>query len=336
MNDILTYDIKMKLSGRITQLPDSQKIFGALIYAYAEATSAKAATQLVAKIKDGSFYFSLSNMLPMGYLPVPQSELIDRMDDHKEDSKKVYTALKKRQYLPIEKIMDWLDNPNKPDCPTPYIYSKLSQQTHNAIDSVRYDIPGMDPNLYSVPETTIIKADDHDESGVVAEEEYNQFNFYLAVEDCIEGKVLIDTLRKEQERQSLFIRGAKSSYGFNIFVIENIASAGINYQKDDTLYLNLGMLLPKEIDFEKSTLKLFTSERRPYDKVGGWEDMDCTKQFISFIEAGSIICSTNGFNQVGQSIASPFDDRAIVFGNAFLYPFPVNQGGVQLGKVKKI
>ena len=36
MADIEVYRVKMDLSGELTQIPDSQKLFGALIYMYAE------------------------------------------------------------------------------------------------------------------------------------------------------------------------------------------------------------------------------------------------------------------------------------------------------------
>ena len=38
MADIEVYRVKMDLSGELTQIPDSQKLFGALIYMYAEST----------------------------------------------------------------------------------------------------------------------------------------------------------------------------------------------------------------------------------------------------------------------------------------------------------
>lgn len=54
---MISYKINMKLSGRMTQLPDSQKIFGALIYFYAEKTSEKQAEEFVSGVKEGRIFF---------------------------------------------------------------------------------------------------------------------------------------------------------------------------------------------------------------------------------------------------------------------------------------
>ena len=89
-------------------------------------------------------------------------------------------------------------------------------------------------------------------------------------------------------------------------------------------YLNMGMLLPDRIDYDRSTLRLFTSERRPYNMSAGWEKSD-DRMVISFIEAGSIIYPKIDIFHTGRSVASPFDARVIVFGNAFLYPLFNNE-----------
>ena len=66
MAERLNYRIDMKLMGRLIQLPDSQKVFGALVYMYAEYYSPNKASELVAKVKENQFHLSLSNLLPSG------------------------------------------------------------------------------------------------------------------------------------------------------------------------------------------------------------------------------------------------------------------------------
>ena len=39
MKKVDVFEICMKLTGRLTQIPDSQKIFGSMIYHYAERNS---------------------------------------------------------------------------------------------------------------------------------------------------------------------------------------------------------------------------------------------------------------------------------------------------------
>ena len=79
MADIEVYRVKMDLSGELTQIPDSQKLFGALIYMYAEYTNDDTASGFVSKIKEKKIYFALSDLLPDNYLPIPQTFLLDEL-----------------------------------------------------------------------------------------------------------------------------------------------------------------------------------------------------------------------------------------------------------------
>lgn len=327
MEKILIYKIPMHLLGRITQLPDSQKIFGALIYAYAKEYSNEQATDLVRKIQNDEVYFTLSNLLPAEYFPVPHGEIIERLPKMEDDkNKKIYKAIKKRQFLKADKIKLLLANGEKVERCYPYIVGSLSQESHNSIDSVRYDMLGQDPNIYSVPETTFIEVDGEQDN--VRREVYKQFEFYLAMEKCEEQEKILNLLKKIHREEDLFIRGARASQGLNLFTIEaEPKRESWGYEEKYDEYLNLGMLLPNKINFLKSSLKIFTSERRPYQKENDWNENMDRRQFISFIEAGSIVYSDN-LEQVGKSTVSPFDERAIVFGNAFLYPVPMLKGGV--------
>lgn len=100
MADFELYKIGMELSGRLTQLPDSQKLFGALMYLYSDLNSAEQATSLVLDIKKGNIFCALSDLLPVGYLPMPQSYLLDRAEalaqgEAADKGKAVYKAIKK-------------------------------------------------------------------------------------------------------------------------------------------------------------------------------------------------------------------------------------------------
>lgn len=309
----------MSLTGRLTQLPDSQKIFGALIYMYAEQYSSEKATALVRKIKEGQLYLTLSNMLPLDYLPVPQTFLLDQLAAAKKSSKQAYKAIKERTYAKKEQLEELICNPGNAGTVYPYVSLKSSQQIHAAIDSLRYNIPGLDPNLYSVPEVTLIetsKGDNKDHNkGIVTE-----FCFYLSVEESTECSELHEALECAKQEARRFVLGARASQGLNTFVIHSISELPVTEEKTNT-YLNLGMLLPKDIDLNQSYLKLFTSERRPYQSSTGWDKGELNGKFISFIEAGSIVYLTNGREQAGRSIESPFNSpRDIVFGNAYVVP----------------
>ena len=61
MKKVDVFEICMKLTGRLTQIPDSQKIFGSMIYHYAERNSDEQAAALVRKIREGQLYCAISN-----------------------------------------------------------------------------------------------------------------------------------------------------------------------------------------------------------------------------------------------------------------------------------
>ena len=54
-------------------------------------------------------------------------------------------------------------------------------------------------------------------------------------------------------------------------------------------------------------------------KKEGW-DNSYKRKFISFIQAGSVICVRKTIREVGRSICNSEDEKTIIFGNSFLYP----------------
>ena len=131
-----------------------------------------------------------------------------------------------------------------------------------------------------------------------------------------------EVIEKFIQSEESIILGKRASQGLNKYKIISIEE--IEIQESD-YYLNLGMLLPEKIDFRKSTLRLFTSERRPFTMPGGWKKD--SKYFISFIDSGSIIALKDKMEQAGKCVRSPFNqERDIIFGNAFLYPVILGKG----------
>lgn len=321
-----TYKVKMSLTGRLTQLPDSQKIFGALIHTYADYYCSAKASELVAKVRDGGLYIALSNLLPEGYFPSPQGFLLDQLAQTAYDvgqHKIIYKAIKRREYVTEEQLGKLLIEPQAAQNMYPYVSLHVGQQIHASIDAVRYDMPGLPPNLYSVPETTILeRQNEHGDERIIT-----QFCFYLAMEQNEDGAGLLEVLSEAQNNGHLFFLGPRASQGLNTYRIDKIQRSEL-LNDTTTTYLNLGMLLPQDIDYERSYLQLFTSERRPYNASEGWSKQ-LNGKFISYIEAGSLIYTEYGLRGAGKSIPSPFQSRDIVFGNAILFPVKV-EGGEQI------
>ena len=167
MKKVDVFEICMKLTGRLTQIPDSQKIFGSMIYHYAERNSDEQAAALVRKIRKGQLYCAISNMLPQGYMPMPQVDLtvVDTSSPDNIDLKTLHEEQKKRAYIQEKDLKEVMEYPKKIAELYPYVKVKELQQIHAVLDSHQYNLPGLDPNLYSVPEVQVVEVrkDDKDE-----------------------------------------------------------------------------------------------------------------------------------------------------------------------------
>jgi hypothetical protein len=328
MKNIVTYEVHMELAGRMTQIPDSQKIFGALIYLYSEYTSQSKATELVQKIKNKELYMAVSDMMPQGYFPLPTLYLIEKASEKgQKNTKRIYKEIKKRNYIKSDKILNILSNNERISDIYPYVHLKQSNQIHASIDSLHYHLDGLDSNIYSVPETIVLKVGKKD--GIA--EMVSEFCFYLSIEAGELEHELLKMLAYAKEKEKPFFLGQRASQGLNLYRIGQLQKRADWHRAGAESYLNLGMLLPDNLDFEKSYLNIFTSERKPYNQLEGW-NKNKKNQFISFISAGSILYFKNNKDKefiTGKSIASPFDgERAIVFGNPVLYPMNVKEGGI--------
>jgi len=321
------YRTDLRLTGKITQIADSQKVFGALIHRFAEVYSSSEASNLVAQVKNGELHLALSNLLPSDYFPVPHAHLMDRIAEIDGDSKRLYKLLSKRIYVKAEQLAKLMDNPSAVEEIYPYVHTLSTQQIHASIDSKRFNLPGLDPNLYSVPEIIVTECSMMGRTGT--EREVDCFSFYMAVDDGDEQEKLFKMLLQAKDLNRPFILGPRGSQGMNTFEVmkveEEVTYLSVEEPGD---CLNLGMLLPNQIDYANSSLKLFTSERRPYNPQGGWEENHHTKRFISFIEAGSLVYAVTG-EDVGRTIESPFYSRDVVFGQS--YVMPVSRLGADKG-----
>ena len=156
------------------------------------------------------------------------------------------------------------------------------------------------------------------QNGVQRNQVIDSYCFYLQVEEKGIVSIFFSWLQKAVEERQRIQLGKRASQGLNTFRLNNISVRDVALESTKT-YINLGMLLPDQICFSSSTIKLFTSERRPFDLPGGWNEA-FTKRYLSFIAEGSIIKIQGEVQRAGKCIPSPFSQRDIVFGNAFLYP----------------
>lgn len=317
------YKVELVLTGTMTQVPDSQKLFGALVYLFAETYGDARATRLTKAMIDKDIHLALSNVLPDGYLPTPQDYLVDRIAENRGGEvslKNQRAAIKERSYIHSENLKSVLNNPKSCLGSYPYVKQQDFQQLRASIDSVRYDMPELDTRLYSVPTVTLSEIS-LDKRGKKCERPVHRYCFYLQTDGSDDGLCsdLLGMLGQAAADGQVLILGKRASQGMNRFRIKTVTDQPVS-SSEGKLFLNTGMLLPDCIDFKRSSLKLFTSERRPFEMVGGWSE-DAPKHYISFIAPGSVIDAPEGLAHAGKSVASYFrKNRDIVFGNAFLYP----------------
>lgn len=317
--EVKNYKILLKSSGAITQLPDSQKVFGALATKYAEANGNDKAAQMVKDVFDKESHLALSNVMPLHYFPMPQDYVIDKLagkGKDGEDIKERRRAVKERAYVKYGDLIRLQEDLDLCDKIFPYIKQSDGQQLRASIESVIYGIEGLESKLYTVPILKLreVKRNKYGKETVGT---VSDFCFYLQGNEGGWLTAMLELINEMLQSGTTLILGKRASQGLNKYRIAGVEQ--IELPKAEC-YLNLGMLLPDKINFTSSTLKLFTSERRPYVMAGGW-NKNGNKYFISFIESGSIIVLRDGVEQAGKCVLSPFNKgRDIVFGNAFLYP----------------
>ena len=321
-----SYRVTLKSSGMITQLPDSQKIFGALITELAKREGNEVASMLTEAVLNRKMHLSLSNLFPFGYFPMPDEYVGYFWNRKKKTSnrnlKERRAAVKERSYIKWEDPDEVLQDPERCTKLYPYVKKEEGRQLRASVESVSYGIESLETKLYTVPFLTVQEVrEQKEEKG----RSISEFYFYLQGDEGELLEYLLRLIAKWKKDEATLILGKRSSQGLNKYRISALEAIELPCIETN-YYLNLGMLLPDRIDFQKSTLKLFTSERRPFAMAGGW-DKSFQKRFISFIDCGSIVTTVEGTECAGKCIPSPYHgNRDIVFGNAFLYPIDLKTG----------
>lgn len=318
------YKIVLKSAGAVTQLPDSQKIFGALVTGLSRMKGEEVASKLVEAVFARTIHLTLSNLLPLGFLPVPQDYIVEKIAEtisEDEDLKEKRAQVKKRTYIKEEQLNILLKDPMSCCSIYPYIKEYSGQQLRASMERDGLGVEGLEKKLYTVPVTVLRKVNEENDMESKTDPVF-EFQFYLqGNEDQAVNDLLVLLEKMKQEKEPLIL-GKRASQGLNKYYISKVICLGQEElaNSNSGSYLNLGMLLPDQIDFENSYLKLFTSERRPFSMPGGW-NQTFPKWFISFIDCGSVITLQDRMEQAGKCVWSPLGEgRNLVFGNAFLYP----------------
>lgn len=321
-----TYKMKLTQTGLMTAVPDSQRIFGWLMHQLTERYGKQKISELVGNIHKGETACMISNLLPDGYYPMPQTYFLQRQllsnENHslagkEEQSKHKYNILKKMDYVREKSLEALCKGADLEDKNLDYLTKSVTYLQKIKISSNFHNMPGRPNEMYSVPVVSI-----QDPKGISC------CQYYLLLQTA--DPMICQWIEEQQQKQgiqSVFL-GARASQGFNAFRLERIEKQENREKKQiqgnqkNRWYLNIGMLLPRHILYRESFLEIYTSARRPY--LNTRYATNETDETISFIQEGSIVASADSPHRIGKCIDNPFNihyQKSIVFGQSYLVPF---------------
>lgn len=278
------YKVQLSSLGRIIQLPDSQKIYGAILHYLND----KGDLSVIEKILDSKLY--ISNVFPMEVLPniyIWGEEYTSSIDDKMyEFSNNDYKDYKSKKYITLgsKKIE----------------VEETFRDMNNTEEIVKGSGGVFSQNIINYKK---------EEDG--KKEIINDFEFYFRC-DSQDLSNTISTIIKEMKVLKL---GKRSTRGMNLYEVIEIERLDI--QDSSECYLNLGMLGMNNLEFidmEKSKLKIYTSKRKGYVK---WKK----ELIVQYIGEGSVIClKDNNINNLKSNIQIDGEEGRRLYTGGFLLP----------------
>ena len=300
------YLINLKVASDITSFPDSQKIFGWLIYQIKKYESEENITKLVNNIYEKKIKCMISNVLPKGFIPMPKEYVIDKFGDK---SKEIYEKIKKIDFIKKEDMKKILNNEVELKNFKDYLRQKQSYIQKFRLENQFHNLAGLENKAYTVPIVKIINES--------TEEIVTDFIIMIKTDSDMIIKWL-ENIKNAQENEGndeeVYL-GPKGSQGYNRFIRGKVEIKEEKNSEKANFYLNVGMLLPNSINYKKSYIDLHISDRKAF------EITEEAKKVIGFINVGSVIYSEGENFNIGKSIQNKYNilyKNAIVFGNSYL------------------
>ena len=278
------YKVQLSSLGRIIQLPDSQKIYGAILHYLND----KGDLSVIEKILDSKLY--ISNVFPMEVLPniyIWGEEYTSSIDDKMyEFSNNDYKDYKSKKYITLgsKKIE----------------VEETFRDMNNTEEIVKGSGGVFSQNIINYKK---------EEDG--KKEIINDFEFYFRC-DSQDLSNTISTIIKEMKVLKL---GKRSTRGMNLYEVIEIERLDIRDSSECCLNLGmLGMNNLEFIDMEKSKLKIYTSKRKGYVE---WKK----ELIVQYIGEGSVIClKDNNINNLKSNIQIDGEEGRRLYTGGFLLP----------------
>ena len=278
------YKVQLSSLGRIIQLPDSQKIYGAILHYLND----KGDLSGIEKILDSKLY--ISNVFPMEVLPniyIWGEEYTSSIDDKMyEFSNNDYKDYKSKKYITLgsKKIE----------------VEETFRDMNNTEEIVKGSGGVFSQNIINYKK---------EEDG--KKEIINDFEFYFRCD----SQDLSNTINMIIKEMKVLKLGKRSTRGMNLYEVIEIERLDI--QDSSECYLNLGMLGMNNLEFidmEKSKLKIYTSKRKGYVE---WKK----ELIVQYIGEGSVIClKDNDINNLKSNIQIDGEEGRRLYTGGFLLP----------------
>lgn len=281
------YKINLTSLGEITKLPDSQQIFGALIYRLVDLGKDDA---YIAKLFTNVQIKQVSNFIPEGYIPniyawddsvystqIGEVKYQLQNDGYKSNAGKGYkdkqyqTAIGNNKQLRIQSTFKDMNNTSQIEEGNGGVFSQ---------------------NHLKILEDNEIK-----------------HNYFFLIE-CTEA-VYQDLFEVVDDEVVVFRLGARVSRGMNMYEVESCSEVAL--LSGSTTYMNIGMLglnNTKKFDMEKSHLRTYQSKRK------GYVDYK-SEAHITYIAEGSVI-QLNNDEKIETHVA--IADKRYLYTGGFLLP----------------
>lgn len=266
--------ITTEVLGVMTRLPDSQTIFGTLIWHFVRQGQAEFVKEI---FQDPGIKIKVSNMMPQYFMPnvyswEPKSKLalsFRTVQDQAAETTFLFGNTSYKAKKNSYKKRKWI-------AASSMVNSELVEDHSFRTMNNSAQIAEKKDGVFSQQHLNFMLVEND------VQRKYTQFVFYIEIDEQYVG--LLESLLEQQ----VLCLGNRSSRGMNLFEVLTIEEISMTSDGANR-YLNLGMLglnNAADIDMSTSNIKYHISDRCGYND---WEQ----RHVIKYIDVGSLITCTD-------------------------------------------
>jgi len=292
------YSFQFKPLSKITEIPNSQSIFGMICYAYLEKYGEKDLESMLERFYNGNPDFLNSSFFFHDLLPTPQDITPDHQHELSKEQLIVLKQIKKIKYLSKEIFKDYLNN-----------YQEFVNNYNENIFNNNYVIIN---NQYVVKnnEQTIFNNYEIKEDMQIRNHINEKQLFYNNIIYCSE-QVIFDLYVKTNEEKIVDLIkdlkyvsiGSGKSIGYNLYSVVSHSIEEFNNNRDNKILLSLSTIT-EGINYDKSYYKLQTLNNK-FNNVKTTQYKNC----ITVLLEGSSINTDKEY--IGSVLKNSIENNTI-------------------------